>query len=406
MRGPRSYQRQTRGATRFLLCALFLLAVGTSTTVAKEDHNAMVFLARPDGPGGRLVGFDTVTGAVRFTLPPGLTSADGQRYFSARASDGETTIDAYFPSNGQWAERIIIHGAWELHGVSATGTWLGLRRIPTDAELAAWQDGDDMETEIAIVDTISWRIAHEIRLDGNFDIDGLSRDGASLFLLQHVDATDATHYQIRLYDLTTDSLFPEPLRDKRAPDEEMTGYAWDGTASPDGQWLLTLYLNNRNNTAFVHSLNLANRYPVCIDLPSADGDMAKLRAYTITMAPDGMHAYAANPVLGRLAVLDLGSWTVDRVVTFPAVTPIPADERATGRSLLSPDRRTLYFTAGRIVWAYNTNSGAVDHSYQAPVSVIGLGLSEDGGRLLIAGGDGKVTAVDLASGASVVLSRT
>lgn len=405
MRDPRSHRpswrRHAGTALRALLCAFVLLAIGTSTAVAKENQ---VFLARPDGPGGKLVGYDTTTGSPIFTLPPGLMTADGQRYVAASANGDETRITFYEPGHGAVDESVDIDGSWELHGISATGAWLGLRRPPTDAELAAWKAGDGMQTDIAILDTVSSRISDEIHLDGNFDIDGVSRYGDALFLLQHVDAKDATHYQIRLYDLREDSLYPDPLRDKREPDEEMTGYAWDGTGSADGQWLLTLYLNTREQTAFVHSLNLDDRYPVCIDLPSADGDMAKLRAYTITMAPDGMRAYAANPVLGRLAVLDLSSWTVQHVASFPAVTPAPSDGRSAARSLLSPDGKTLYFTAGKVVWAYETTSGTVDHSYQAPSSVAGIGLNPDGTRLLIADGEGKVTAIDLASGKLVALA--
>jgi hypothetical protein len=402
MRGPSFWQRRSGSAARALLCALMLLAVGSSTAVAKENDNP-TFLARPDGPGGTLVGYDTSTGEVRFTLPAGLLAAAGQRYVAASVSDDETTVTIYEPILGSVVERLVFDGAWELHGISATGAWLGLRRIPTDAELASWAAGDSMQTDIAIVDAVSSDVS-QIHLDGNFDIDGLSRTGSSLFLLQHVDQADATHYQIRLYDLASDTLDPNPLRDKREPDEEMTGYAWDGAASSDGQWLLTLYLNTRENTAFVHSLNLDNRYPVCIDLPSADGDMAKLRAYTITMAPDGMHAYAANPVLGRLAVLDLSSWTVGHVAAFPAITPVSSDEKSAARSLLSPDGRTLFFTAGRVVWAYDTISGTVVHSYQAPSSVAGMGLNPDGTHLLLAGSDGKVTSVDLTSGEKVALT--
>lgn len=411
MRSLRLRSARFAGTARVLVCLALLLATGTSTALAKPRHGGEIgppFLARPDGPGGRLVGYDTVTGAELFTWPSGLLTADGRRYFSAQASGNETTIESYGLDTNSVSyaghEQVTIDGSWQLHGVSATGAWLGLRRLPTDAELAAWQAGDRMQTEIAIVDTVSWQIAHQIRLDGNFDIDGLSRNGDSLFLLQHVDAADPTHYEIRLYDLTTDTLDPNPLRDKRAPDDVMTGYAWDGTASADGRWLLTLYLNTRQNNAFVHSLNLNDRFPVCIDLPSADGDMAKLRAYTIAMAPDGLHAYAANPVLGRLAVLDLSAWTVDHVVAFPAVTPTPSSERSAARSLLSPDGRTLFFTAGRIVWTYDAVAGTVGHSYQAPPSVAGLGLSPDGNRLLVAGSDGKVTAIDLSSGKVVALA--
>jgi hypothetical protein len=394
-------------STRAIACALCLLATASSAVVAKPEHGTASppppFLVRPDGLGGPMIGYDTTTGEKRFTLPAGLLTADGKRYVSASASGRETAIAVYEPAFGQLIVRIIINGSWEVRGVSATGDWLGLRRIPSEPERAAWEAGNDRQTEIAIMDTVSSRITHEIVLDGDFDIDGLSKFGESLYLLQHLPSTGAPHYAIRLYDLTTNVLQEAPLRDKRNPDEEMFGYAWGGTATPNGQWLLTLYMNTEEGYAFIHSLNLANRYPVCIDLPWTDSDFAKLKAYSLTVAPDGRHVYAANPVIGKLGLVDLSTMEVVRTVTFPAVTPVPPEDRSAARSLLSPDGRMLYFTAGRIVWAYDTEAGEIVHSYQAPPAVAGLGLSPDGTRLLIVALDGQVTAIDLASGDVVSL---
>jgi hypothetical protein len=365
---------------RALLGALIFLTLGAPTTLAKPGEGANsdgnpVFLVRPDGQGGPLVGYDTATGAARFTWPAGFLTPDGRRYFAAAAQGDATSIDVYDPRGGTFMERFVIDGAWELRGVSATGSWLGLRRIPTAAELAAWQAGNDRQTDLAVMDTVSSRITHEIHLDGNFDVDGLSVLGDSLYLIQHIVVSDGEHYLVRLYDLWRETLRPNPLRDKRSPDDVMTGEAWDGVASVDGQWQLTLYLNTKHHSAFVHSLNLQERYPVCIDLPSGNGDLAKLRAYALTMAPDGMHAYAANPVLGQLAELDLSSWQIGHVVSFPAVTPPPTGERRAAHSLLSADGRMLYFTAGRVVWAYDTVAGTIGNSYLAPPVVTGLGLN-------------------------------
>ncbi|HKG25444.1 MAG TPA: hypothetical protein VKB09_07325 [Thermomicrobiales bacterium] len=373
---------------------------------AKPEHEGAppTFLAWPEGNTGPLIGYDTTTGAERFRLPAGLLTADGQRYFAVTAGGGETPIATYEPGLGTLMERVVIDGSWDLHGVSATGAWLGLRRVPTDAELAAWQAGDDAQTELAIMDAVSSRISHEINLDGNFDIDGLSRYGESLYLLQHLPSTDALHYAIRLYDLKANLLEEAPLRDKREPDEEMFGYAWGGTATPDGQWLLTLYMNTHEGYAFIHSLNLANRYPVCIDLPSGGSDFAMLKAYSLTVALDGTRVYAANPVLGQLGLVDLASWQVVRTVSFPAVTPVPPEDRSTARSLLSSDSATLWFTAGRIVWTFDTRTEEIANSYEAPAAVAGLGLNPDGTRLLVADLDGQVTAIDLASGKVIALA--
>ena len=57
----------------------------------------------------------------------------------------------------------------------------------------------------------------------------------------------------------------------------MAGYDWDGVASADGRWLLTLYLSTQRNVAFVHALDLKNQFAICIDLPSGSGDYNVLK---------------------------------------------------------------------------------------------------------------------------------
>lgn len=396
------------GSARAAVGVPLLAALGTNVAVAKPEHGENGYaqpalLARPDGVMGPLIGYDTLNGKERFSLPAGLLTADDFRYFTATANGEETAIDFYEPEFGTRIERVVVNGGWELQGISADGSWLGFRRPRTEAESAAWRAGDEVQTELAIMDSVSSH-RREVRLDGNFDIDGISRFGDSLYLLEHLPSTDAPHYAVRLYDLKAGLLQEAPLRDKREPDEEMFGYAWGGTATRDGQWLLTLYMNTHEGYAFIHSLNLANRYPVCIDLPSADSDFAKLKAYSLTVAADGVHVYAANPVLGKLGLVDLSTWSVTRTVDFPAVTPVPPEDRSSARSLLSADGATLYFTAGRIVWVYDTVAGEIVNSYEAPPAVAGLGLSPDGSRLLVAGVDGAVTAVELATGKVTALS--
>jgi hypothetical protein len=391
-------------AARALLCALMLLAVGSAASAKPEHELAPTFLVRPDGPNGPLAGYDATTGEERFTWPAGLLAADGSRYYTSSATGDETSIEVYDPRIPSTIEGFVLDGAWELRGVSATGTWLALRRIPTDAELAGWKAGEPWQTEIAVMDTTTSRIAHELRLDGNFDVDAVSAGGHSLFLVQHQPAVDAEHYLIRLYDLASDTLQEGALRDKTNTDEVMTGYAWEGVGSADGQWLLTLYLNTKRNNAFVHTLDLVNQYPVCITLPSGNGDMAKLKAYSLVMDPNGWSAYAVNPVLGRLAVIDLTARQIAHVVSFQPVNAATDGDRPATRVLLSPDGKLLYFTAGQIVWAYDTASGEIVHSYAAPAAVDGLGLSPDGRRVLVVGRDSVVTAIDTATGTLVALA--
>src|SRR5688572_22337576 len=65
-----SHRLLVRHGARAVLAALLLLTLGSTAVLAKPGHEARpssIFLARPDGPGGRLIGYDTVTGEERFS---------------------------------------------------------------------------------------------------------------------------------------------------------------------------------------------------------------------------------------------------------------------------------------------------------------------------------------------------
>lgn len=178
----------------------------------------------------------------------------------------------------------------------------------------------------------------------------------------------------------------------------MAGYAWGGTASPDGRWLLTLYLSTRRDVAFVHALDLVNRVPVCIDLPSGSGDLELLERYTLTLSPDGKTLYAANPALGVVADIDLSQISVTGRVAFTAQDVARSGlDSPVSRSVLSPDGR-LYFAAGPDVWVYDPEESEVRGPFGAGVPVAGLGLSGDGKRLYVASTDGRPLVFDAQTG--------
>jgi hypothetical protein len=167
----------------------------------------------------------------------------------------------------------------------------------------------------------------------------------------------------------------------------MTGLAWGGLASSDGRWLLTLYLNTSHNVAFIHALNLVDKFPVCIDLPSGEGDFEQLEYYALTLDPNGRTVYAANAALGIVAEVSLDTFRVVRTSEFPAstdITPQTEPETPTNYSVLSKDGQMLYFSNGWDVWGYNTKSHEVNGPYLSDTPIRSLGLSEDNQRLYVA----------------------
>jgi hypothetical protein len=237
-------------------------------------------IVQPDGTIGELIAYNTTTGREHFRLPAGFLTADESQYYAAAQQRGTTRLNRYNPQTGSIAHHFTVDGEWNLDGMSTNGRWLVLTRIPDEQEQTHRQVNGIWQTEIQVFDTQNGRSAHTIALDGNYEIDAISGDGSGLFLIQHLPAANPDHYLIRAYDLSLDELLPDPLRDKRFLDELMVGYPWGSISDPAGVWYLTLYLNTQHNKAFIHALNMENRWTFCIDLPSGEGDFDTLQQYT------------------------------------------------------------------------------------------------------------------------------
>lgn len=356
-----------------------LLALLAVPGIAAKQGGGLV-VARPAGDRGPLIAYDGNTGRRKYTLPAGMASADGELHFAAEPSGARTTVRAYHLSSGRTARAWSMKGPWRIGGVSPTGRWIAVTRIAGRGR-----------TTVAIADTRRLRTVHILRLKGDFAVDALSTDGKRLFLVEHLYTLGPHRYRIRRYDLSRERLVADPVSAKGA-EEIMAGLAWGGVASPDGRWLLTLYLNTARRSAFVHALDVDRSRPACIDLPSGGGRLAQLRDYTLTVSADGRTAFAANPALGVVAEIDLAKRRVTRRAAFA-----PAGS-GWSRSALSRNGRTLYFSGGERLWAYDAAFGAVRGPYPAGGTVAGLGFSPDGRRLLAARMDGWVTVLDAATG--------
>jgi len=344
-----------------------------------------LLFVQPEGPAGQLVAYDTKLGQPVFALPAGRASADGLRHVSAykRPSRRTTVLGYYAVPTGRLLRAFATPGLWSLAAVSPTGVW------------AALSHRQGAYTHVALVDLVGRKRLGTIRLRGHFEVETISAEGSRLFLIQHLDER---RYLVRLYDFAAKRLASEPLRG--GDDRLMAGYAWSGIGSRDGRWLLTLYLDTRRSHAFVHALDLVKTEPRCIDLPSARG-FANLRQYSLTLAPRGRRVLAANPALGVVAEVDLARHRVVRRARF---TPAAGGEAAARRgraSLLaavSRNGRTLYFSNGRLLWAYDAAYGVVRGPYATGREVVGLGYGKGDRKLHVVRRDGVMLTFDAATG--------
>jgi hypothetical protein len=366
----------------------FVVEVGPAQTEA-----ARLFVVRPEGERGPLVAYDTAVGHEQFRLPAGLLSAEGKHFVTVRA--GRASV--YVLDSGRVVSE-FESGDWELAGLSANGQNVVFTQLgsATDADGTA-----KTTTSFKIVSAFVGETLHELHLDGHFEFDAISATGKSLFLIERLSDVSPEQYVIRLYDLSQESLLADPIRSKGS-DEIMAGYAWHGVGTPDGEWLLTLYVSTLRNVAFVHALNLRDTFAICIALPSGEGDFERLRQYSLTLSADGKMLYAANTALGAVAEIALRDLTDGG----PGVTReahFAPEETSSERSLpavLAGDGR-LYFAAGGLVWSYVTKTGEVLEPMWMDGEIAGLGANWDGSRLFVARHAAPLMVLDAASGVPI-----
>lgn len=372
-----------------------------------------VFLAWPQGSNGGAVAFDSTTGRQKFTLPKGKASADGARYFAteplnspiAMTKISDFALSGMLGAPGGLNGLHTVRGSWDLSAVSPNGQAIVLTRVPSEAEKQAWAKTGKWQTEIQVLDLTTYQTRHTLKLDGNFEVEAISADGTSLFLVEHLPAAKPDRYVIRWYDLSREQLVADPLRSKTA-DEVMTGYAWGGTASTDGEWLFTLYLSTDRKVAFIHMLNLNEKFTVCVDLPSGQGDFEALKGYALAYSPQRQTVYGVNPRLGIVAEVKLGDYKLNgnkfvanKVVTFkPDASLKSGADMPPVHNAISSDGEWLYFAQGNTAYSYNVSRGNVVPLVRGDAPVIGIAPIEEGRRALLARLNQPPIVVDGASG--------
>jgi hypothetical protein len=344
----------------------FLAACGG--TVEKSAPPSLeqgpVFLARTAGANGPVTGYDAAGLGRRFELPGGIHAADGRSYYAVKGGK----LLRFSTLTGRVTRTYPLRGEWTLAGVSATGGWVALSRPGT---------------EILVIDAKRGVTTHELELRGNFTVETVSTAGDFLFLQQNfVDGS----YAVRGYDLAANQMLPGSLGTKGAL-IQMQGLASQVVASPDGRWLLTMYVNTKSNTAFVHALNLIERIAICINMPPCKKcSREQLDGWGLGLAPDGRTLFAANPRIGRVATIYL---PVRRVIADSRFSPRPGGET---RTAVSPDGSQFAFTNGDDVWSFDTNGGWARNVATDARSIADLGFSPDG-KLLLAGKDARLLAL-------------
>ena len=177
-----------------------------------------------------------------------------------------------------------------------------------------------------------------VQLGGNhWSFDALR--GSKLFLIK----TLSEGYQVRLYDLATNTLAAAALKD---PGESATisGFPFARVAPTGGRYVFTLYLGSGGG-AMIHELDLVSGTARCVDLPG-DGSLGAAMTWALAVDPDGRTLWAVSPGYGRVVAVDIAAHRIRDSYPFQRVnwTANP------GVAVMAPDGERIAVTDAQHVW--------------------------------------------------------
>jgi hypothetical protein len=166
----------------------------------------------------------------------GLVGPNGVRYTAIW--DGlSTVLLATSTDDGTAYNSVTLGGSWGVPMIGLNGLAGGLGHDSRTLVLADTDVGQPLKrrSSFAVLDVKRFRLLQEVRLRGDFAFDALSPSGRMLYLIQHVDRNDTTHYVVRAYDRWRLRLLPGRIADRTQRSWVMQGYPLARTTSADGR---------------------------------------------------------------------------------------------------------------------------------------------------------------------------
>lgn len=304
----------------------------------------------------RLQMVDASTGQIQADLPDGVIDRHAGLVYVATAEGPVTRISALDLRTGWQVRSTTVDGTLTLPSIGVDAVPVGLSGDGRSLILAV-QPGllgkggespmvGDLRSRFAVLGTDLTASARMIDLAGRFSFDALSPDGQVLYLVEHVPADSPTGYQVRAYDVALGALRDGVIVDKTAGALLMQGTPVTQLRSATGGWIYTLY-RNRANGPFIHALNAADGWALCLfptRRPNAADEERAAAGWDLVLSPDGSQLYAANGALGMVTQVDTVELGQTRTVQL-AGTGSAASGDARGAAV-SADGKTLFVAVG------------------------------------------------------------
>lgn len=386
-------------------CAAVLVAAcGQTPGVPLTRGDYRLYEATTDH--SQIAVIDSGSHVAQRSLPLGTPSSDWQHLYSVSSN---TLLDTD-PQTGSTLNKLTLPGTYHLPpatlsgvpgGLSQDGKWLVAQAFdPTAKALPS-------ATHFIVMSTSFGSRGTRIDMRGYYQFDAISNDGRRLYLIEYLTYSD---YRVRVYNVAEQRLEPYIVVDKSQPNERMTGLRLSGVASPDGQWLYSIYVREKEG-AFIHALNLGQPFAFCIDLPgngSSAGTGDVEFHWSLALTRDGSRLYAANALMGVVSEINTGSNGPALVRTVHIGSPgstgslfiqdVQAKEFGTNATVLSLDEKTLVTASGSgIVWIDTKTLHARMRALNE-WRVGSLALTPDGKVLYALSSSGKIAEVSMESG--------
>ncbi|HZP72927.1 MAG TPA: hypothetical protein VFA97_06045 [Gaiellaceae bacterium] len=301
---------------------------------------------------------DLTTGKTLWRLPSGIVQGDTLVHQDGRL------VTWYDAATGQRTGGAVLEqrGAFVLVGLSQRATRAVLARTQKRA------------TTFVL---LSRQSTHTVTLAGHdWSFDALS--GQFLYLIQ----TLRLGYEVRLYDLATNTLQPRPLKDP-SDGALIQGAPFARASSPNGRYLFTLYLGG-DGGAMIHELDLAAGRAYCIDLPG-DGNFDAATTWALVPDVDGSTLWVVSPGYGRVVAVDVQAHVIRERFSFSA----PYWTANAGVAVEAPDGKHIAFSDGQHVWLAIPDLARVVR--EPAHAVTGLGWAPDQSTLWVVGERSRVS---------------
>jgi hypothetical protein len=241
----------------------------------------------------------------------GIAGPSGNVRYVTRLAGWATKVIA-IGHDGGTLRSTSVPGRWGLQAATLAGDATGLSGDGRLLVLTSPTRGESLAVStFVLVRTPALEKMGTIRLRGDFTVDALSPNGNTLYLIQHLTASDTSRYQVRAYDVPARKLLRQVVADKRQAGWTMRGYPNARAATSDGSRVYTLY-SNGSNYPFIHALDTVGKTAVCVGLPLSWTDPNILNGVILTLRRDGRTLTVSGPRLGAPIDVDTQTFKVTR----------------------------------------------------------------------------------------------